>query len=123
MLNKDDVKIQFTKGKGPGGQHRNKTSSMVRATHKPTGIVVTVDGRDQHKNKAQALRELESRIVAFHEDVRAKQKKAHRDIKIKDRTVIRTYDFGRGVVKDHRTGKTASVKDILGKGKLDLLRS
>ena len=122
MLDKRDLKIQFTKGKGPGGQHRNKTSSMVRATHKPTGIVVTVDGRDQHKNKVLALKELERRIIESKRAEQARQKKALRDAKIKDKTTIRTYDFGRGVVKDHRSGKTASVKDVLGKGRIDLLR-
>lgn len=122
MLDKRDVKIQFTKGKGPGGQHRNKTSSMVRATHKPTGIVVTVDGRDQHKNKVLALKELERRIVEAKAAERAKEKKALRDVKIKDKTVIRSYDFSRDVVKDHRSGKTASIKSILEKGRLDLLR-
>lgn len=108
------------RGKGPGGQHRNKTSSMVRITHKPTGIVVTIDGRYQHKNKKLAMKELEQRLGDAKRETLAKAKKADRDIKIHEHTVVRTYDFSRGVVKDHRTGRTASLKNILEKGRLDL---
>lgn len=57
-MNKKDVKIETFRGKGKGGQHKNKTDSCVRATHIPTGISVTIDGRDQHKNKREALRRL-----------------------------------------------------------------
>jgi len=121
MIPKKDIKIEYTKGKGPGGQHKNKTSSMVRITHKPTGIVVTVDGRHQHKNRRAALAELERRLRESKRQQQAAHKKAHRDAKIHDHTVVRTYDFSRGVVKDHRTGKTASLKNILDKGKLGLL--
>jgi peptide chain release factor 1 len=122
MLPKADVKLEFTKGKGPGGQHKNKVETMVRATHVPTGIVVTVDGRHRHRNIKQALAELERRIRESKLSQQAAHKKANRDAKIHDRTVVRTYDYSRGVVKDHRTGKTASLKQIVGKGKLDLLR-
>jgi len=62
VLPKKDVKIERTKGKGPGGQHRNKTESMIKATHIPTGITVSIDGRHQHKNKKLALKELEERV-------------------------------------------------------------
>lgn len=121
-LNKKDIKIEYTKGQGPGGQHKNKTSSCVKVTYIPTGVSVTIDGRHQSKNKKQALRELESRINQQEVDKKADIKKAHRNKKIHDKTIIRTYDYSRGVVKDHRSGKTASLKDIIEKGKLDLLR-
>ena len=48
--------------------------------------------------------------------------KESRDVAIHDHTIVRTYNFSRGIVQDHRTGKEASVKGILGKGKLDKLR-
>ena len=121
MIDLKDVKLQFTKGRGPGGQHRNKTSSTVRATHVPTGIVVTIDGRYQHKNRKVALRTLDERVQAKRDGERAAVKKATRDRKIHERDVMRTYHFVRGVVKDHRTGKTASVKEVVGKGKLELV--
>lgn len=122
VIPKKDLKIEFIKGKGPGGQHKNKTSSMVRITHIPTGTVVTVDGRHQHRNRKKAMAELEHRLRESKLEQKAAKKKAHRDAKIHDHTVVRTYDYSRGIVKDHRTGKTASIKNILGKGRLDLLR-
>uniref|UniRef100_A0A6M3LBC1 Putative RF-1 domain containing protein n=1 Tax=viral metagenome TaxID=1070528 RepID=A0A6M3LBC1_9ZZZZ len=121
-LNKKDIKIERTKGKGPGGQHKNKTESMIKATHLPTGITVNTDGRNQHANKRKALKELEIRVSEHFAKIKAADKKLHRDIKIKERKIIRTYNYSTQRVKDHRTGKTASIKDIMEKGKLDLLK-
>lgn len=81
-----------------------------------------MDGRDQHKNKRAAIKMLEKRVAQAKREARAAEKKADRDHKIHNTETIRTYDFSRGVVKDHRTGKKASLKNILGKGKIDLLR-
>jgi protein subunit release factor A len=117
-----DISFEYTKGKGPGGQHRNKTCSAVRAKHIPTGITAYVDGRDQHKNKRAAIKMLEKRVAQAKREVNAAKKKADRDHKIHNTETIRTYDYSRGEVKDHRTGKKASLKNILDKGKLDLLR-
>ncbi len=117
-----DISFEYTKGKGPGGQHRNKTCSAVRVTHIPTGVTAYVDGRDQHKNKRQAIKELEKRLVQKKRDRLAAEKKAIRDHKIHNTETVRTYDFSRGVVKDHRTKKTASLKNILIKGRIDLLQ-
>ena len=122
VINKADVTIEFTKGKGPGGQHRNKTSSAVRAVHLPTGITVFIDGRDQHKNKRKALCGLEQCVREGIESEKAKKKKLHRDFKIHNTKIIRTYDFSRGTAKDHRSRKTASLKNVLEKGRLDLMR-
>jgi peptide chain release factor 1 len=58
-----DVRIDTFRGTGPGGQHRNKTDSSVRALHVPTGTMVTVlRGRSQHQNRATALTELVRRL-------------------------------------------------------------
>jgi len=122
LLKKDDIRIEFTKGTGSGGQHKNKTCSAVRVTHIPTGISAYQDGRDQHKNKKRALDLLEQRVQQSFDDEKAKLKKAHRDKKIHERNIIRTYNYDRGIVKDHRSKKTATIKNILDKGKLDLLR-
>lgn len=122
MLNKNDLKISFYRGKGPGGQHKNKVETAVRIVHVPTGIVVTEDGRRRQSNLKKAMAELNQRVKEYVDGLKAQARKQRRDKAIHDKTVIRTYDFSRGVVKDHRTGKTASLKQVLGKGKLELLQ-
>lgn len=120
-FNKKDVTFETKVGQGPGGQHRNKTSSCVVATHEPTGLTVTIDERNQHQNKRKALKVLEEKVNEYFAEQQAAEKKARRDKAIHDTKRIRTYDFKSGVVKDHRTGKTASIKDVLVKGRIDLL--
>lgn len=119
---KEDIKIERTKGKGPGGTNRNKTSSCIKLTHIPTGIQVTKDGRDQHKNLSIALKELEKRLLAHAEAKKAEQRKERRDEAIHERKIIRTYDFKNKRVKDHRTKKVAPLDQVLYRGKLDLLK-
>ena len=114
--------FRYTRGTGPGGQHKNKTSSCVIAKHVPTGIEVRVDGRKQHTNKRAAIKQLDKEVIAHFEKQKAAEKKAQRDHAIHNEVRIRTYDFSRGVVTDHRSGKTASIKDILDKGKIEKLR-
>lgn len=117
-----DIKIETFRGKGSGGQHKNKTDSCVRATHIPTGISVTIDGRKQGQNKKKALRELRKRLRDLKEEHKATARKERRDKKIKETDVVRTYDYSRGVVKDHRSGKEATIKQVVGKGNIHLLR-
>jgi protein subunit release factor A len=69
-----------------------------------------------------ALAELDKRIAQAKADKQAASKKARRDEAIHDHTIVRTYNFSRGLVKDHRSGKEATVKEIMGKGRLELLR-
>lgn len=121
-MNLSDVRFEYTKGTGPGGQHKNKTSSAVRATHIPTNIVVFVDGRSQHANKREALKILQERIDNSQAERKAHAKKARRDEKIHERNIVRTYNYSRGTVKDHRSGKVAPIKEVLDKGRIDLLR-
>ena len=121
-LRKRDVEIRTCRGDGPGGQHRNKTDSCVVAMHKPTGVTVRIDGRNQHQNRRVAMRRLRERLEQLEQEQRAAEKKARRDQAIQPQAHIRTYDCSRGVVTDHRTKKRASIKQILVKGLLDLLR-
>lgn len=122
IIPKADIKVDRIRGSGPGGQNRNKVASCVRVTHLPTGTVVTIDGRDQHKNLQKAMKELDRRVQQLLADELAIRKKARRDHAIHNVETIRTYDYKRGVVKDHRSGREASIKDVVVKGKIELMR-
>ena len=119
---KSDLKIEFMRGTGPGGQHKNKTDSACRITYIPSGISAYADERCQQHSKKQAMKNLIIRLAAIKEAKKAEIKKDRRNIAIHDHTIIRTYNYDRGTVKDHRTGKIASIKNVLDKGKIDLLK-
>lgn len=117
-----DVKFEFMRGKGPGGQHKNKTDSACRVTHVPTGTTAYADTRSQHQSKKIALARLDLKLIAAAKDAADAKKKADRDRRIKEAGRVRTYDCITGVVTDHRTQKRSTVKNILKKGNLDDLR-
>lgn len=121
-MDKSDLKIEYMRGTGPGGQHRNKTESACRVTHIPTGIQAYADQRSQKQSLRMALTELEQRLEDLAAERLAKQRKDRRQEAIKPQATARTYNFCRGTVKDHRTGKTAPLKEVMGKGRIDLLR-
>jgi peptide chain release factor 1 len=122
-IDKSELRIEYMRGTGKGGQKKNKTDSACRITHLPTGITAFCqDERNRLANYKQALKTIEQRLKAHKDGAKAKKKKERRDRAIQDHTTVRTYDFSRGVVTDHRTGKSASIKDILYKGKLDKLK-
>lgn len=122
MLNDAELKIERIRGTGPGGQRKNKVATCIRLTHIPTGIVVVADHRTQTESMRHARKDMERKLAEAKAGLKASEKKARRDKAIHDTTTIRTYDFKAGTVKDHRTKKVASLKDVLGKGKIDLLR-
>lgn len=77
VLRETDVAFETLRASGPGGQHVNKTESAVRATHRPTGLVVVArEERSQHRNRALALARLEARLA---EQARAAGAAAARD--------------------------------------------
>lgn len=118
-----DIDIIYTKGTGPGGQHKNKTQSCVILTHKPTGIKAKVDGRNQHHNYDNALKELKKRLREKNQiDYSNEYSNEKRNqIGIQNRSNRRrTYNFRNGIVLDHLTNKKTTLKNIL-KGKIDLL--
>jgi len=119
---KNGRRVEYMRGTGPGGQNRNKVESACRITDIETGIQAYADCRTREASYRMALTELEKRIKQAKEEAKAKARKAKRDQAIHDHTVVRTYDFKSGQVRDHRTGKSASIKDILGKSKLEKLR-
>jgi peptide chain release factor 1 len=118
-INDNDLKIDVYCSSGPGGQCVNTTQSAVRITHLPTGLVVTCqDEKSQHKNKAQALRVLRSRLKEVMETEKHNETAGTRKSQVGsgDRSErIRTYNFPQGRVSDHRINLTLYKLDqILG---------
>ena len=64
-MNEKDIRIDYFRGSGPGGQHRNTSETGVRMTHLPTGIVVTAtESRSRHMNLQRAVARLEEKLAA-----------------------------------------------------------
>ena len=118
-----DLRIDLYRASGAGGQHVNKTESAVRLTHIPTGVVVSCqDGKCQHKNKAQALKVLKSRI--YDQMLADQQAEMAADRKNQvgsgDRSErIRTYNYPQGRCTDHRIGLTLYKLDAIMQGDID----
>jgi peptide chain release factor 1 len=119
----NDLKIDVYCASGPGGQCVNTTQSAVRITHLPTGLVVTCqDEKSQHKNKAQALRVLRSRLKEIMEEEKNQETAGTRKSQVGtgDRSErIRTYNFPQGRVSDHRINLTLHKLDQILEGQLD----
>ena len=109
-LDMNDVRKDTFRASGAGGQHINKTESAIRLTHITTGVVVECqDGRSQHKNLAQAISVLRSRLYQAELDRVHNERAAHRKTLVStgDRSAkIRTYNFPQGRITDHRINKT-----------------
>lgn len=123
VINPDDLKIDRYRSSGAGGQHINKTSSAIRITHLPTGIVVQCqDERSQFANKDKAMAVLQSRLWALAKsgDKDAEDQTRREQVGTGDRSErIRTYNYHDGRVTDHRIGLTLyKLNDILN-GDLD----
>ncbi len=96
----DDVKVEFFKAGGPGGQHRNKTETGVRLTHLPTGIVVTAtERRSQSQNLAVARDRLAARLVALRRKPKPRKKTRPTRASVKRRLQEKTR---RAQTKQHR---------------------
>lgn len=107
-IKESDLDWKFSRGTGPGGQHKNKTDTAVQLTHKPTGIIARCDGRSQSTNKEVALMILAARLRKravsqkhnITNDIRKKQVGSGmrgdkiRTIRVRDNKVV-----------DHKTGK------------------
>lgn len=122
-IHEDDLRIDTYRASGAGGQHVNKTSSAVRITHIPTGIVVQCQNeRSQHKNKAMAIKILRARL---YERERILQEKKKQELYEEKREIawgsqIRSYILQPyRLVKDHRTNLEVGNVDAVLNGEID----
>ena len=106
-INPADLRIDVYRASGAGGQHVNKTESAVRITHIPSGIVVQCqNGRSQHQNKDQAMKQLKAKLYEMEMMKKNAEKQAMEDNKsdIGWGSQIRSYVLDDARIKDLRTG-------------------
>ncbi len=122
-INPSDIKMDVYRASGAGGQHVNKTSSAVRLTHIPTGIVAECQTeRSQLQNREYAMRLLKSRLYEIEQ--REKEEKLAKERKSQvgtgDRSEkIRTYNYPQGRITDHRIGLSIYQMENFLNGDLD----
>ena len=122
-IDQKDIRTDVFRSSGAGGQHINKTSSAVRMTPLPTGIVVSMqDQRSQQQNRAKAMEILRARVYDYYQSREQNEYDAERKSAVGtgDRSErIRTYNFPQNRVTDHRIGLTLNKLDRVMNGELD----
>jgi peptide chain release factor 1 len=123
QIDQKHLRIDTYRAQGAGGQHVNKTDSAIRITHLPSNIVVQCqDGKSQHKNRAQAMKMLRSKLyeVERHNKDLARAADRKNQVGSGDRSErIRTYNYPQGRVTDHRINLTLYKLDKAMEGDLD----
>jgi len=122
-IDPNDLEIQVYRSSGPGGQSVNTTDSAVRITHKPSGLVVSMqDEKSQLQNKAKALRVLQSRLYQLEQQRQQAELSSARKDQVGGggrSEKIRTYNFKENRITDHRIGLTLYKLDKVLAGELD----
>lgn len=122
-INPNDVKIDFFRSSGPGGQNVNKRETAVRLTHLPTDIKVDCQtSRSQQKNKELAFEILEAQLAQSEKEKQQQKQKEMKKSQIgsgERAEKIRTYHFPRNQITDHRLNKSWQNLEEIMKGNLD----
>ena len=113
-MNKSEYTVRYTRGSGPGGQHKNKVETCVVLTHTETGLQERCqDTRSRERNLNLAISGLKKKVMAHYNDIQAKDKyKAHRE-RIDQAKTIRTYNFKTMQAINHRSKRKADLKRVL----------
>jgi peptide chain release factor 1 len=124
QVDQNDLQIDVYRSSGPGGQSVNTTDSAVRITHKPTGIVVSMqDEKSQLQNRDKAMRVLRARLLEQQIAEQQAQIASERKAQVGSGTraeKVRTYNFPQGRITDHRIKHTSHNLDgVLNGGELD----
>ena len=123
VIDDGDLQIDVYRSSGPGGQSVNTTDSAVRITHRPTGVVVSMqDQKSQLQNKAKAMAVLRSRLLAAEQERTAAEAGEAKRAQIGGGgrgEKIRTYNYKDSRVTDHRIGFTSHNLDRVLAGELD----
>lgn len=112
IASKKDFKVDYFRCSGSGGQHVNKTSTGVRITHLPSGLVSEcTETRSQAENKKRAFQKLGKKVAEWHFGPKEDKER------FASTKVVRTYNQCDDRVKDHDSGEVYSFKDIILTGK------
>ncbi len=123
QIPEDELRVEFFRSSGPGGQNVNKVETAVRIIHLPTGLSASSQAeRAQHQNRERALKVLKSKLVKLMEETQAKEiSQLKTKVKPEWGSQIRSYILQPyKLAKDHRTGVETSRVDEVLEGKLDL---
>ena len=122
-INNNDLRIDTYRASGAGGQHVNKTSSAIRITHIPTGIVVACQNeRSQLQNKETAMKMLRSKLYEIEQEKQENELATTRRLQVGSGArseKIRTYNYPQSRVTDHRINYTVMHLDKIMEGNLD----
>lgn len=121
-INPADLRVDTYRASGAGGQHVNRTDSAIRITHEPTGIVVQCQSdRSQHKNRAQAMKQLKAKLYELEEQKRREEQNSVEATKADNSwgSQIRSYVLDQSRIKDLRTNIEDTDTTAVLNGRLD----